>query len=948
MPADEFFVVWAKDLLKIRRGSGKTGVDVDIQQTLSSEPGTQPSKKRSEKVKTLPATESAPGKGLKITRRFSKAGVHPFDAMDWELRSAVISDERGNVVFEQRNIEVPRSWSQMATNVVVSKYFRGAVGTPERETSVKQLITRVAKTISDWGRKDGYFALAEDGDIFEAELTTLLVTQRAAFNSPVWFNVGIEPRPQCSACFINSVNDTMESILGLAKTEGMLFKYGSGTGTNFSSIRSSKEQLQGGGTASGPVSFMKGFDSFAGVIKSGGKTRRAAKMVILNVEHPDISEFINSKSYEERKAWALIDAGYPGGFNVPGGAYDSIQFQNANHSVRVTDEFMNAVQQDKEFTTKNVRDGKPAETLRAKEIWKQIAEAAWQCGDPGMQYDTTINDWHTSPNSGRINASNPCSEYMYLDDSACNLASLNLMKFRDQDGNFDIDAFKHAVDIVFLGQEITVDNSSYPTPAIEKNSKEFRPIGLGYANLGALLMARGLPYDSDEGRSYAAAITSIMHGQANLQSARIAAEKGPFAGYAQNRAPMLRVMGKHRAAAYQIDRRTLPVDLAEAATRVWDEVIAEGEQHGFKNGQATVLAPTGTIGFMMDCDTTGIEPDIALIKYKKLVGGGLMKIVNQTVPEALVRLGYDLAQIKDILNHLEERETIEDAPHLKAEHLAVFDCAFRAQHGKRSIAWEGHVRMMAATQPFLSGAISKTVNMPTEATVDDVARAYEMSWKLGLKAVAIYRDGCKRSQPLSTSKDADKKVELKAVRRRMPDERKAITHKFSIAGHEGYLTVGMYDDGSPGEVFLSMAKEGTVVSGLVDSIAIAVSLALQHGVPLSLLVEKFSHTRFEPSGFTGNPQIPMAKSVLDYVFRWLSLKFLNSEQAQEAELEAKLPTITKDLNTLAVNSDNANQLKLTFKPQTDAPPCSECHSLEVVRNGACYKCLNCGASMGCS
>ena len=925
--------------------------------TNSSE--TTTNKKRGDKVSKPQTSET---KGLKLTRHFSTEGVHPYDAVEWEMRSALIGDEKGNIVFEQKNVEVPRGWSQMATNVVVSKYFRGAVGSKERETSVRQLITRVAHTISNWARKDGYFAQSVDADVFEADLTALLVTQRAAFNSPVWFNVGIEAHPQCSACFINSVNDTMESILGLAKTEGMLFKFGSGTGTNFSSIRSSKEALQGGGTASGPVSFMKGFDSFAGVIKSGGKTRRAAKMVILNADHPDIVEFVNSKASEERKAWALIDAGYPGGFNIPGGAYDSVQFQNANHSVRVTDEFMQAVVQDKEFTTKAVRDGQPHEKMQARKLWKQIADAAWQCGDPGLQFDTVINDWHTSPNAGRINASNPCSEYMYLDDSACNLASLNLMKFRHADsGEFDVEQFKHAVDVVLLAQEALVSNASYPTPAIEKNSHDFRPLGLGYANLGALLMARGLPYDSEEGRTYAAAITSLMHGRAYLQSARIAAVKGPFAGYTLNRAPMLRVMGKHRAAAHQIERKTLPNDLAVAATQVWDDVVTEGEQYGFKNGQVTVLAPTGTIGFMMDCDTTGIEPDIALVKYKKLVGGGMMKIVNQTVPEALVRLGYELQQIKDILNYIEERETIEGAPHLQAKDVAVFDCAFRAQHGKRSISWEGHIRMMAAVQPFLSGAISKTVNMPTEATVEDVMHAYEQSWKLGLKAVAIYRDGCKRSQPLSTSKDGDKKlvVEAKAVRRRMPDERQALTHKFSIAGHEGYLTVGMYEDGTPGEIFLSMAKEGTVVSGLVDSIAIAVSLALQHGVPLSLLVEKFSHTRFEPAGFTGNPQIPMAKSVLDYVFRWLSLKFLNGADAQAAEQDAKLPTITKDLQAAAsgavvqgaqASAVNPLQgtLRLTFKPQTDAPPCSECHSLEVVRNGACYKCLNCGASMGCS
>jgi ribonucleoside-diphosphate reductase alpha chain len=700
---------------------------------------------------------------------------------------------------------------------------------------------------------------------------------------------------------------------------------------------------------------MKGFDSFAGVIKSGGKTRRAAKMVILNVDHPDVMEFVESKAKEEKKAHALIDAGFDGGFNVPGGAYDSVQFQNANHSVRVTDEFMRSVEADSEFKTKAVKDGRAVDTIKAKELWRKMAVAAWECGDPGIQYDTTVNDWHTSPNSGRINASNPCSEYMYLDDSACNLASLNLMKFRDDRGELDVDALKHAVDVVLLGQEITVDNSSYPTPAIAKNSREYRPLGLGYANLGALLMARGIPYDSEEGRTYAAAITSLMHGQANLQSSRMAREVGAFAGYQKNREPFLRVMNKHRDAAKTIPTQGVPETLRTAAIDVWNDVVTEGEVNGFRNGQVTVLAPTGTIGFMMDCDTTGIEPDIALIKYKKLVGGGLMKIVNQTVPEALVRLGYELQQIKDILNYLEERETIEGAPHLKSQHLPVFDCAFRAQHGTRSIPWEGHLRMMAAVQPFLSGAISKTVNMPTDASVEDVERAYMLGWKLGLKAVAIYRDGCKRSQPLSTSKDKAKEVDLvkaeaKPTRRRMPDERQSITHKFSIAGHEGYLTVGMYEDGSPGEVFLSMSKEGTVVSGLVDSLAIALSLALQHGVPLSLLVEKYSHTRFEPSGFTGNPQIPMAKSILDYVFRWLSLKFLTNDQRKETEIEAAKPTISTELNgsVRTLGDTPVNQMKFTFAAQSDAPPCSECGSVEVVRNGACYKCLNCGASMGCS
>jgi len=897
--------------------------------------------------------------GLSIQRLFSKEGIHPFDEIEWDKRSALITDERGQVVFEQTDVEVPKTWSQMATNVVVSKYFRGQIGTPTREHSVKQLVTRVAHTIANFGRQDGYFKTEADALIFEMELTAILVTQKAAFNSPVWFNVGVEPHPQCSACFINAVDDTMDSILNLVKTEGMLFKFGSGTGSNFSSIRSSREFLQGGGTASGPVSFMRGFDSFAGVIKSGGKTRRAAKMVILNADHPDIREFIHCKELEEKKAWALIDAGYNGGFNVPGGAYDSVQFQNANHSVRVTDEFMHAVENKSTYQTKAVRDGKPIDTLSAHEIWKEIAEAAWLCGDPGVQFDSTINHWHTSPHSGRINASNPCSEYMYLDNSACNLASLNLMKFRDINGEFDVQSFLHAVDIVFLAQEIVVDHSSYPTPAITQNSHDFRPIGLGFANLGALLMARGLPYDSQEGRAYAAAIASLMTGRAYLQSAKIAQITGPFAGYADNAEPFLKVMHQHKQASLEIDEQLIPKDLYQASLDVWQQVVTQGQQHGFRNGQATVLAPTGTIGFMMDCDTTGIEPDIALIKYKKLVGGGLMKIVNQTVPEALVRLGYELTQVKDILNYLETQETIEAAPHLKDEHLPVFDCAFRARQGVRSIAWQGHLRMMAATQPFLSGAISKTINMPHDATVEDVMEAYQMGWKLGLKAVAIYRDGCKRSQPLSTSQDKTEQTTLSAteqkpLRRRMPDERQSLTHKFSIAGHEGYLTVGMYEDGAPGEIFLSMAKEGTVVSGLVDAIAIAISLALQHGVPLSLLVEKFSHTRFEPSGFTGNEKIPYAKSILDYVFRWLGQKFINVEKQVTSTLNVLPTTKTEtkiETKTSIMAQDNARSpvsLNTTFKPQSDAPPCVECGALEVVRNGACYKCMNCGTSMGCS
>ena len=662
-------------------------------------------------------------------------------------------------MFEQHGIEVPSTWSQTATNIVASKYFRGQIGSPDREDSVRGLISRVADTIRSWAEAQGYFASAEDLQAFSDELTHLLVHQKMAFNSPVWFNVGIEKHPQSSACFINSVQDTMESILGLARTEGMLFKFGSGTGSNLSSIRSSKEPLAGGGTASGPVSFMRGYDAFAGVIKSGGKTRRAAKMVILNTDHPDIVEFVNCKAEEERKAWALIDAGYDGSFNVRGGAYDSVFFQNANHSVRVTDEFMRAVVEDREWETKYVLSGEPCERFRARDLMNQMAEAAWQCGDPGIQYDTTVNDWHTCPNTARINGSNPCSEYMFLDDTACNLASLNLMKFVGEDGEFDTEAFRAAARTTITAQEILVDNSSYPTPAIDRNSHEYRPLGLGYANLGVLLMDRGLPYDSDAGRAYAAAVTALMHGEAYAQSARVASAMGPFAGYAKNAEPMLRVIDKHRKHAHMVDSTLVPKPLLDAALDVWDEAYALGAQHGYRNSQVTVLAPTGTIGFMMDCDTTGIEPDIALVKYKKLVGGGVMKIVNQSVARVLRKLGYTPIEVEDILRHIDEKEMIEGAPHLKDEHLAIFDCAFPPRDGKRSIHWMGHIKMMAAVQPFLSGAISKTVNMPTDATPEDIQQAYVEGWKLGLKAIAVYRDGCKRSQPLSTSKHEAKATE---------------------------------------------------------------------------------------------------------------------------------------------------------------------------------------------
>ncbi len=909
---------------------------------------------------SVPTAPIAPG--LEYDRFFTREGIDPFDEIEWDIRSAVIGNEKGSVVFEQRDVEIPKFWSQQATNIVVSKYFRGTIGTPERERSVKQLIGRVVDTITTWARAQKYFASEDDLQGFSDDLKHLLVYQKAAFNSPVWFNCGFEKAPQCSACFINSVQDTMESILGLAKTEGMLFKFGSGTGSNLSAIRSSRELLAGGGTASGPVSFMKGFDAFAGVIKSGGKTRRAAKMVILNADHPDIVEFINCKVDEERKAWALIDAGYDGSFTGP--AYSSVFFQNSNNSVRVTDEFMRAVLDDGEWTTKAVRDGAPMETYRARDLMRQIAEATHICGDPGMQFDTTVNDWHTCPNTSRINASNPCSEYMFLDDSACNLASINLMKFLGADGELDAVAFEAACRTMITAQEILVDNSSYPTPAIAKNSHEYRPLGLGYANLGALLMSKGLPYDGDSGRDYSAAITALMHGAAFAQSAKIARDHGgPFAGYEKNREPFLRVMRKHRAALKDINKTHMPKDLFEAAKNVWDEVIELGEQQGFRNAQATVLAPTGTIGFMMDCDTTGVEPDIALVKYKKLVGGGLMKIVNQTVPMALTKLGYNAQQVKEIVEYIDENETIEGAPHIKDKDLPVFDCAFKPARGVRSIHYMGHVRMMGAVQPFLSGAISKTVNVPKEATVEEIQQAYIDSWRMGAKAVSIYRDGSKRTQPLNTSKDKEKAIAVAPVagptRRRLPDERNAITHKFDIAGHEGYITVGLFEDGTPGELFLVMAKEGSTISGFADAFAQAISYALQYGVPLQDLVDKFSHVRFEPSGMTKNPDVRFAKSIVDYIFRWMAAKFLSPEAQFRAGVNNREELLTSPeqlpLDVAAAAGASATAVIASAKTssfaaiqnQEDAPPCSTCGSI-MVRSGSCYKCANCGTTSGCA
>ena len=899
--------------------------------------------------------------GLEFPRFFSREGSDPFDEIEWETRVALIGTEHGEVVFEQRDVEIPSFWSQQATNIVVSKYFRGQMGSPTRERSVKQLIGRVVDTLTTWARTQRYFASEDDLQAFSDDLKHLLVFQKAAFNSPVWFNCGFEEAPQCSACFINSVDDTMDSILTLARTEGMLFKFGSGTGTNLSSIRSSRELLGGGGTASGPVSFMKGYDAFAGVIKSGGKTRRAAKMVVLNVDHPDILDFINCKVDEERKAWALIDAGYDGSFT--GTAYSSVFFQNSNNSVRVSDSFMRAVLDDGEWQTRAVTDDRVMDTHKARDLMHLIAEGTHVCGDPGMQFDTTINDWHTCPSTDRIRASNPCSEYMFLDDSACNLSSLNLMRFIADGGGFDAEAFAAGVRTMITAQEIMVDNASYPTEAIDRNSHAYRPLGLGYANLGALLMSRGLPYDSDEGRDWAGALTALMTGEAYAQSARIARDHGgPFTGHAANREPFLRVMRKHRDALKGINTDNVPEALWAAANQSWNDAVELGEAFGYRNAQATVLAPTGTIGFMMDCDTTGVEPDIALVKYKKLVGGGLMKIVNTTVPMALRRLGYEAAQVDAIIAYIDEHETIEGAPHLDPKHLPVFDCAFKPARGSRSIHYMGHIKMLGATQPFISGAISKTINVPTDATVEDIEQAYIDAWRLGTKAVSIYRDGSKRTQPLNTSDTSltaktDTPVLPQPVRHRLPDERHAITHKFDIAGHEGYITVGLYENGAPGEIFLVMAKEGSTISGFADAFAQAVSYALQYGVPLQVLVDKFSHVRFEPAGMTKNPNVRMAKSIVDYIFRWMATKFLSPEaqfhagvnvpgDVQPAGEQLELDALVSGVVS-APESAGDRGAPFAIQNDQDAPPCSTCGAI-MIRNGSCYKCVNCGATSGCA
>jgi len=1045
---------------------------------------------------SAPAPGPGPAPGLTIDRRWSIAGRHPYEEVVWEGRRSVITDEKGRVIFEAPRVEVPADWSQLATDIVASKYLRKA-GVPGTgcETSVKQLITRVARTIREAGDNlGGYFATGDDADAFEAELTALLLTQRAAFNSPVWFNCGLYHRygilgsggnwywnpaqqrvvesdnayqhPQSSACFIQSIHDDLMSIYDLVKHEARIFKYGSGSGTNFSRLRGKQEKLSGGGTSSGLMSFLEVFDRAAGSTKSGGTTRRAAKMVCLDADHPEIVDFIEWKMREEKKAKALIASGYEADFN--GEAYRTVSGQNSNNSVRVTDEFMRAAQNGGSWQTRLRTTGQAWETLPAAELYRKLCDAAWHCADPGLQYDTTVNDWHTCANTDRIYASNPCSEYMFLDDSACNLSSINLVKFVDDAGRFDIEGFRHACRIMILAQEILVDFSSYPTERIAQNSHDYRPLGLGFANLGTLLMVQGLPYDSPAGFATAGAITAVMCGTAYRTSAEVARSKGPFAGYAANRDPMLRVMNKHRAAAYAIDPAVCPPDLLAAAREDWDSAVAWGEQHGYRNAQSTVIAPTGTIGLLMDCDTTGIEPDFALVKFKKLAGGGYFKIVNQSVQRALHKLGYDGAQIRRMvayacgsgtltgapwitvdslsakgiagedlvkveaqlptvfeLDHaftvatLSEaslaacgvtraqlatpgfsflkaigfsidqireasdvicgRMTLEGAPELKPEHLPVFDCANKCgRYGTRFIAPMGHLRMMAAVQPFISGAISKTVNLPAEATVEEIERIYTEGWRMGLKAVALYRDGSKSSQPLTGSQSASggtgqsepavKHVEYRPLRRRLPDERRAITHKFSIDGHEGYLTVGLYEDGSPGEIFIVMSKEGSTISGLMDAFATAVSISLQYGVPLADLVFKFAHMRFEPSGFTKHPQIRIAKSIIDYLFRWLALKFMPADQlrdigvlpegmsnaggavngyGQAAVAPAQAAVAVPPIAGGSDAADPASMRSISRDLFGDAPPCDTCGGL-MVRNGTCYKCLNCGGTSGCS
>jgi ribonucleoside-diphosphate reductase alpha chain len=905
------------------------------------------------------------GQTLGVRRFFTIAGRDPFDEIEWETRDAFIPG-KDRPAFEQKNVEFPKFWSQTATNIVAQKYFRGRMTSPERETSVKQMIGRVVDTIGRWGREGGYFADETEASTFEDELKALLVNQYAAFNSPVWFNVGFEEKPQCSACFILSIDDSMESILDWIRREGVIFRGGSGSGVNLSKLRSSKEQLSKGGHASGPVSFMRGADASAGTIKSGGKTRRAAKMVVLDVDHPDVEEFIWCKAKEERKARVLEQAGYD--MSLDSADWASIQYQNANNSVRVTDSFMDAAEAGGEWNLTARTDGSVVDTVNARDLLKQIAQAAWECADPGVQYDTTINKWHTLPNTGRINASNPCSEYMSIDDSACNLASLNLLKFRREDGEFDVESFEQAVDTIFLAQEILVGYSSYPTPEIEKNAKAYRQLGLGYANLGALLMARGLAYDSDEGRAYAAAITALMTGRAYRKSAEIAARMGSFAGYRKNAAAMLGVISMHRAAVGNIETSdSVPADLLGAARKAWDDALDLGEVSGYRNAQATVLAPTGTISFMMDCDTTGVEPDFSLVKSKKLVGGGEITIVNKTVGMALDKLGYAPAEREEVVAYIDERNSVVGAPFLKTDHYPVFDCAV----GERSIHYMGHVKMMGATQPFISGAISKTVNLPEETTADEIAALFIESWKLGVKAIAIYRDNCKVAQPLSGKTDKAAGATLDSVtnaalaqmaqprRRRVPEDRTEVGRKFRVGEYEGYIHVGLFEDGTPGDIFCDVSKVGTTLQGLMNSLMISVSLGLQYGVPLEVYVSKFSHMRFEPSGMTNDPDIRAAKSIVDYIFRWMGKKFLTADQQEEIgilspEVRAKLAagyanggTDTAPTSTAAAIEAAPPGQTALFNAWEDAVECARCGG-RMIRTGSCYTCRDCGTNTGCS
>ncbi|MEJ2143760.1 MAG: vitamin B12-dependent ribonucleotide reductase [Acidobacteriota bacterium] len=900
-----------------------------------------------------PEQKAEPSEGLRFENYFSTPDVHPFEEVEWEIRSAEIKDwKTGKVAFKQEDIEFPKTWSQRATDIVASKYFRGRQGSPQRERSVRQMIGRIVDTITKWGSESNYFASDKDAETFNHELTYLLVNQMLAFNSPVQFNVGIQEHPQCSACFINSVGDSMASIMQLARTEAMIFKGGSGSGVNLSRIRSSREPLSVGGVASGPVSFMRGFDSFAGAIKSGGATRRAAKMVILNADHPDIREYIWCKAKEEEKAHRLIELGYDD--SIDGEAYQSVQFQNANNSVSVTDDFMRAVVEDRDWQTKAVTSGEVLDTYKARDMMHWAAEATWICGDPGFQFATTINDWHTCPNSGPINACNPCSEYVFLDNSACNLASLNLMKFVDEECSFDVDAFRHAVRTAIVAQEIIVDNSSYPTPEITRVSHDFRTLGLGYANLGALLMARGLPYDSNRARNLAAVITALMTGEAYRTSSQLAQVVGPFEKFHENRIPMMRVMHKHRDALSKIDSALVPMDLLHSAMESWDEAIVSGADHGYRNAQVTLLAPTGTIAFMMDCDTTGIEPDFSLVKVKKLVGGGSMKIVNNTIPLALDRLGYDAQATKNILRYIEANETIEGAAELKDEHLPIFDCADRTDGGSRSIHYLGHIKMCGAVQSFLSGAISKTVNLPNEATVEEIMDAYIEAWRSGVKSVSIYRDGCKMVQPLSNKERQARTVPAGPIHRNMPKDHPAFQHEFRIKGFKGFLTMGMFpEDNELGEIFINFAKQGSTLQGLAMAWAIALSMGLQRGVPLEDYVRMFAHMSFEPAGFTDNPQIPFASSIPDYVVRYLASRYLREEAQEALGIHSVKPNgsvqqgVQVKFPEAIATKDSATERLLSEARKADSPTCLSCGNL-MQRNGSCYVCTGCGSTSGCS